>query len=326
MRIALFLLWLTRCKFQVSEKRKNGRFVTSGTECRTLRLEPGPGRAIDQVSENLKFVRFRGECSAHLWVDVEILPKSWPARVGCKNNTTHSVFTCPENWHCMFWLANDLPPNKPRKISCILCGKVFKNKFKEDSHMKKWRFVLEYRSGLNIEEHGCWRRWLGVNPGEHERWRGPPDNGGFPRFILRLSCRVSSHQGLPWVDCKRHHHTRFLLGIHKGQQESVNVDWEKRKKINLIFSKAWIISHEHFSCETYNTCDFVSDLFQNRIYSRWQFFGNGSTDPWTRGLCDLRFFTIDINSSLLDLNIVNFECVNIYFAYGDHILPPLHYE
>ena len=33
----------------MSEKRKNGRFVMSGTECRTLKLEPAPGPTIDQV-------------------------------------------------------------------------------------------------------------------------------------------------------------------------------------------------------------------------------------------------------------------------------------
>ena len=251
MRIALFLLWLARCKFQVSEKRKNGRFVTSGTECRTLRLEPGPGRAIDQVSENLKFLRFRGECSAQLWVDVEILPKSWPARGGCKNNTTHSVFTCPENWHCMFWVANDLPPNK---ISCILCGKVFKNKFKEDSHMKKCRFVLEYRSqywgtwvlkemtrcqswGTRALKGTTWQRWL---PSVHS----PPV---LPRVIapraavgrLQTSPSFSLSPGASW-EFIRVNRSLWMLIEKKG------------KRINLIFSnKAWIISQEQFSCQTY---------------------------------------------------------------------------
>ena len=77
-RLSRYMCW--KSTVQVSEKRGNGRFVTSGTECRTLKLGPAPGPALDQVQwfifwfVSLSLYLMRSE-RGHLWVGVEILSK-----------------------------------------------------------------------------------------------------------------------------------------------------------------------------------------------------------------------------------------------------------
>ena len=117
----------------------------SGTECRTLKLEPAPGPTIDQVNLLLlKSECFRGECPTHLsrWM-LKFCPNLALHEEAVKttqltsaHSPTHcttvmhyystallfycttgafSVFSCRQIRHYLFWVTNDLRPNKSFK-------------------------------------------------------------------------------------------------------------------------------------------------------------------------------------------------------------------
>ena len=142
-----------------------------------------------------------------IWVDVEILTKSFPRAQGVfyfihhpgtrrlskqhksllsrlqPRTVARSVFSCREKRHYLFAL--------------LIYHQRHNQTEREKKHsVNHW---TELNQCVNVVKAG-FHLFPGVYLGEHKRWRRSSDNGCFPRLILRLSGCLSSNQGLSWVE------------------------------------------------------------------------------------------------------------------------------